>query len=56
MANMPVFYDTLYFKLLVTTSFKNYWNRIDLCFVSPKVIATLQKRHMEHVMELILTK
>ena len=47
MANMPVSYDTLYFKLLVTTRFKNYWSRIDLCSVSPGVIVTLQERYME---------
>ena len=48
MANMPVFYDTLYFKLLLTTRFKNYWIRIDLSSVSPRIIITLKERHMEH--------
>ena len=56
MANMLVSYDMLYSKLLVTTRFKNYWNRIDLCSVSPGVIITLQERHMEHIMKLVLTR
>ena len=55
MANMLVFYDTLYFKLLVITRLKNYWGRIDPCSVSPRVIITLQERHMEHVMKFVLT-
>ena len=41
MANMLVFYDMLYFKLLVTAMFKNYWSKIDLCSVSPRDIIAL---------------
>ena len=48
MANMPVFYDTLYFKLLLTTRLKNYWSRIELSSYSPRIIITLQERHMEY--------
>ena len=43
MTNMPVFYDMLYFKLLVTTRFKNYWSRIDLCSVSPRIIILFKR-------------
>ena len=46
----------LYFKLLVTTRFKNYWNRIDLCSVSPRVIISLQKRDIEYIIKLVLTR
>ena len=56
MANMPVFYDLLYFKLLVATRLKNYWSRIDLCSVSLGVIITLQERHIEHIMKFVLTR
>ena len=56
MVNMPVFYDTLYFKLLVATRLKNYWRRIELCSVSLGVIIALQERYMEHVIKLVLTR
>ena len=56
MANMPVFYNMLYFKLLVTARLKNYWSRIYLCSVSPEVTIALQERYMEYVMKLVLTR
>ena len=56
MANMLVFYDTLYFKLLVAAKFKNYWSRIDLCSVCRRVIIALQERYMEYAMKLVLTR
>ena len=53
---MPMFYDMLYFKLLVATRFKNYWSSINLCSVSSRAIIALQKRYMERVMKLVLTR
>ena len=53
---MLVFYDMLYFKVLVTARFKNYWSRIDLCSVSPGVIIALQERYIEYVMKLVLIR
>ena len=53
---MSMLQDTLNFKLLVTTRLKYYWRRIDLCPISHRIIITLQERHMEYIMELILTR
>ena len=53
---MPMVYDMLYFILLVTIRFKNYWSRIDLYSVSPGVIIALQERHMKYIMILVLTR